>query len=165
MFKATLGLNHGCTKVPTPALALTFELFFPRKHRTCDHPVSSSPSSAVKQKDTDTTSGSGSPEAANCRKLSEYNVESITLVWPSPCIPPEQLPSVLASRRILAETDRGSEPRGALVPPCVRVPCPCCPVSVGFVERAEVATKDLAGFALCLCLLWVGGCAWCTPKG
>lgn len=86
----------------------------------CDHPTSTSPSSAAKQKDTDTTSGSGSPEAANCRKRREYNVESITLAWPWPCIPPEQLPLVSATGLILAETDCGSEPGGALIPPCVR---------------------------------------------
>lgn len=88
-----------------------------------DHPVSTSPSNAVKQKDTDTTSGSGSPEAANCRKLREYNVESITLAWPSACIPPEHLLLVLASGRIQAEMDRGSEPGGALVLACVSLAC------------------------------------------
>lgn len=62
------------------------------------------PSSAVTQQDTDTTSGSGSPEAANCRKLRKNNVESITLAWLLPHIPPEQLPMVPDSRWIQAGT-------------------------------------------------------------
>lgn len=45
------------------------------KHHTCDHLISWR---AAKQKDTDTTSGSGSPEAANRRKLREYYTETIT---------------------------------------------------------------------------------------
>lgn len=68
-------------------LALTFDPFFPRKQHRCDHPIPTSAPSAIEHKDTNTTSGSGSSEAANCRKPSEYNVESITQVWLLPCIP------------------------------------------------------------------------------
>lgn len=111
-------------------LSLTFAHFCLGKCGACDHPpVSTSPSSAVKQKDTDTTSGSGSPEAANCRKLGKYNVESITLAWPSPRIPPEQLLGVPASGRMLEQTGGGSGPGGSLT-----------------TLRASVSTALIAGF-------------------
>lgn len=82
--ESTLGCTTAAPKVPIPMPAYPFELFFffPRKHHTCDQPLSTSPSGTVKHKDTDTTSGLGSPEAANCRKLREYNVESIPLLGP-----------------------------------------------------------------------------------
>jgi len=67
-----------------------------------------------KQKDMHTASGSGSPKAANCRKLHGYNVESIPLAWPSPCIPPQQPLTVPVGVRMLEETGGGSGPGGSL---------------------------------------------------
>lgn len=123
-------------------------------------PLSTSPSSAVKQKDTDTTSGLGSPKAANCRKLREYNVESIPLAWPLPCIPAEQLPPVPARGWIPAELDCGSEPGGAPMPLCRHVPC-CIVHSwwVLLIPRTQLVSLP----ALCP---YLGGMrCWCTPKG
>lgn len=63
-------------------------------------------------------------------------MESITLAWPSPRIPPEQLLGVPASGRMLEETAGGSGPGGSLTTVLI------AQFGVDFVERVEIATEE-----------------------